>query len=50
MDHGIPVGISSDILASGPLVGIYAAVTRKGMSGRVFGADEAITIEEAIQG
>lgn len=50
MDHGVHVAISSDILPIGPLVGIYAAVTRKGMSGRVFGADEAITIEEAIQG
>lgn len=50
MDHGIHVAISSDILPIGPLVGIYAAVTRKGMSGRVFGADEAISIEEAIQG
>ena len=37
MDHGIHVAISSDILPIGPLVGIYAAVTRKGMSGRVFG-------------
>lgn len=50
MDHGIAVAISSDILPIGPLVGIYAAVTRKGMSGRVFGSDEAITIEEAIRG
>ena len=50
MDHGIFVAISSDILPIGPLVGIYAAVTRKGMSGRVFAADEAITIEEAIRG
>lgn len=50
MDHGIHVAISSDILPIGPLVGIYAAVTRKGMSGRVFGPDEAITIEEAIRG
>ena len=50
MDHGITVAISSDILPIGPLVGIYAAVTRKGMSGRVFGIDEAISIEEAIRG
>ena len=50
MNHGIHVAISSDILPIGPLVGIYAAVTRKGMSGRVFGADEAISIEEAIAG
>jgi predicted amidohydrolase YtcJ len=50
MDHGIFVALSSDILPIGPLVGIYAAVTRKGMSGRVFGAEEAISIEEAIKG
>ena len=50
MDHGIVVAISSDILPIGPLVGIYAAVTRKGMSGRVFAAEEAITIEQAIRG
>lgn len=50
MDHGIHVAISSDILPIGPLVGLYAAVTRKGMSGRVFAADEAISIEEAVRG
>ena len=50
MDHGVHVAISSDILPIGPLVGLYAAVTRKGMSGRVFAADEAITIEEAVRG
>jgi hypothetical protein len=49
MDHGITVAISSDILPIGPLVGIYAAISRKGMSGRVFGADEAISVEEAIE-
>jgi len=38
MDHGIHVAISSDILPIGPMVGIYAAVTRKGMSGNVYGA------------
>jgi predicted amidohydrolase YtcJ len=31
-------------------VGIYAAVTRKGLSGRVFAADEALTVLEALQG
>lgn len=50
MDHGITVALSSDILPIGPMVGLYAAVTRKGMSGNVYGADEAITIEEAIRG
>ena len=50
MDHGITVAISSDILPIGPMVGLYAAVTRKGMSGEVYGPDEAITMEEAIRG
>ncbi len=49
MDHGIFVAISSDVLPIGPKVGLYAAVTRKGMSGRAYGPDEAITIEEAIR-
>jgi hypothetical protein len=50
MDYGIFMAISSDILPIGPMVGLYAAVTRKGMSGKVYGADEALTIEEAIRG
>jgi predicted amidohydrolase YtcJ len=49
MNHGIHVAISSDILPIGPMVGIYAAVTRKGMSGRVFGPGEAITRVEALK-
>jgi hypothetical protein len=50
MDYGIFMAISSDILPIGPMVGLYAAVTRKGMSGEVYGADEALTMEEAIRG
>ena len=50
MDHGVRVAISSDILPIGPMVGIYAAVTRKGMSGKVFGAEEALTVMEALRG
>ena len=50
MNHGVHVAISSDILPIGPMVGIYAAVTRKGMSGRVFGPGEALTVMEALQG
>ncbi|MDA1371808.1 MAG: amidohydrolase [Proteobacteria bacterium] len=51
MEHGITVAISSDILPIGPKVGLYAAVTRKGMTGREFAyEDEAITIEQAIRG
>jgi len=50
MDHGVFVAISSDILPIGPMVGIYAAVTRKGQSGAVYAPEEALTIEEAIVG
>ncbi len=49
MNHGIHVAISSDILPIGPWVGVYAAVTRKGMSGRVFGPEEAISRVEALK-
>ena len=50
MKHGVRVALSSDILPIGPLVGIYAAVTRKGMSGRVFaGEDERISMEQALR-
>ncbi len=50
MDFGVTVAISSDILPIGPMVGLYAAVTRKGMSGEVYAEEEAITMEEAIRG
>lgn len=49
MNHGIRVAISSDILPIGPMVGIYAAVTRKGMSGKVFGEEEALSVMEALR-
>ncbi len=48
-DRGVVVALSSDILPIGPMVGIYAAVTRKGMSGEAYGADEeAIPVEAAL--
>jgi hypothetical protein len=50
MQHGVFVALSSDILPIGPMTGLYAAVTRKGMSGRVFAPEEALTIPEAIAG
>lgn len=50
MKHGVFVGLSSDILPIGPLVGLYAAVTRKGMSGEVYGFEEAIGMPQAIAG
>jgi hypothetical protein len=49
MSHGIHVAISSDILPIGPSVGLYAAVTRRGMSGRVLGPDERIDMREALR-
>jgi predicted amidohydrolase YtcJ len=50
MDHGVFVALSSDILPLGPIVGLYAAVTRKGQSGAVYAPEEALTIEEALIG
>jgi predicted amidohydrolase YtcJ len=47
---GIPVGLGNDNLPIGPLYSLYAAVTRMGKTGRVYGADEAVTIQEAIRG
>lgn len=47
--HGIFMAFSADVLPIGPLVGLYAAVTRKGMSGKVWGADERVSIQEAIR-
>ena len=49
MSHGIHVAMSSDILPLGPWVGIYAATTRKGMSGKVFGATEKISRIDALR-
>jgi predicted amidohydrolase YtcJ len=48
--YGIFTALSADVLPIGPMVGIYAAVTRKGMSGRVWGADERISVQDAIRG
>ncbi len=50
MEHGIVMGLGSDILPIDPMVGLYAAVTRKGMSGEVYGPEERLTMEEAIRG
>jgi predicted amidohydrolase YtcJ len=47
--HGIFMAFSSDILPIGPIVGLYAAVIRKGKSGTVYGADERISMAEAIR-
>lgn len=46
---GLFVAFGSDNLPIGPMVGIYTAVTRKGMSGKVYGAEEAVSIQEALR-
>ena len=50
MDHGVFVALGSDILPIDPRVGLYAAVTRKGMSGEAYGPEEALSIREALRG
>lgn len=49
MRYGVRVALSSDILPIGPMVGLYAAVTRKGVSGEVYGEDDRIPIEQALR-
>lgn len=46
---GLFVAFGSDNLPIGPMVGIYTAVTRKGMSGKVYGKEEAVSIQEALR-
>jgi predicted amidohydrolase YtcJ len=50
MSHGIFVALGSDILPIGPMVGIYAAVTRRGMSGAVYGQEERLSMPETLVG
>ncbi|MBT2186800.1 amidohydrolase [Sphingobium nicotianae] len=46
---GVFLAFGSDNLPIDPRVGLYAAVTRKGISGRVFGQEEAVSIQQAIR-
>ena len=46
---GLFMAFGSDNLPIGPLVGLYAAITRKGPSGAVHGPEEAVSREEAIR-
>jgi hypothetical protein len=46
--YGIYMAFGSDNLPIGPMVGLYAAVTRKGESGKVYGAGEAVSMKDAI--
>jgi len=46
--RGIFMAFGSDNLPIGPMVGLYAAVTRKGESGRVYGPQEAVSMKDAL--
>ena len=46
--HGIFMALASDIQPIGPMVGLYASVTRRGSSGRIYAEDERLTMPEAI--
>jgi predicted amidohydrolase YtcJ len=47
--HGIFMAFGSDNLPIGPFVGLYAAVTRKGESGKAYGPEEAVSMNDAIR-
>lgn len=49
LHYGVKLAFGSDNLPIGPLVGLYAAITRKGPDGQVFGSQEAVSRERAIQ-
>lgn len=49
LDHGLHLSFGSDERPYGPLVGIYAAVTRRGYDGKVYGPEEALTVKEAVR-
>jgi predicted amidohydrolase YtcJ len=46
---GLFVAFSSDNLPIGPMVGLYAAITRTGPSGKVHGREEAVSRQDAIR-
>lgn len=47
--HGIWFSYGSDQLPYGPIYNIWNAVTRLGWDGKVYGPEEAVTVEEAIR-
>jgi hypothetical protein len=49
LDQGIRVSFGSDGAPYGPLVGIYAAITRNGWDDEVHGPGEAVTVADAIR-
>ena len=51
LDYGIPATHGSDYMPGPfePLMGLQSCVTRKDMNGRVWGANQKITLDEAIR-
>lgn len=49
LKHGLHLSFGSDERPYGPMYGIYAAVTRRGADGKVYGPEEAITLQQAIR-
>jgi len=47
--YGLFMAFGSDNLPIGPLIGLYAAITRQGPSGAVRGPEEAVSRQEAIR-
>jgi predicted amidohydrolase YtcJ len=46
--YGLFMAFGSDNLPISPLVGLYAAVTRKGESGKIYGGGEAVSMKDAL--
>ena len=49
LEAGVPVALSADGHPQEPLYGIYAAVARETKTGHVLGADEAVSVREALR-
>jgi predicted amidohydrolase YtcJ len=49
LGYGLFMAFGSDNLPIGPVVGLYAATTRKGPSGIVYGRDEKVSMVDAIR-
>jgi predicted amidohydrolase YtcJ len=51
MRAGVPIALGSDLYPPSPMFGLWMAVARKdGRTGRVIGAHEALSREEALRG
>lgn len=49
LDAGVRLSYGSDAAPYGPLFNVWNAVTRRGWGDRVYGANEAVTVDEAIR-